>query len=195
MIEEKKITLDASTFKALASGTRVNILKTLEKRNHTQSELSAVLKMSIPTIKDHLKAMEQGGLVRRKEEGRKWIYYALTEKSKCILDPERKRLWVVLSFFIISAIGSVITITKYLGGRAVERANLFASKGGVQLMAERAPEAMDAAIETTNIIATSTPPEILNYLPYIMTFFIVITVILLIVSAYFLSKSRILKKK
>jgi len=193
MIEEPKITLDSSTFKALASGTRVKILKLLEKRNHTQSELSAVLNMSIPTVKDHLTAMEQGGLVKRKEEGRKWIYYALTEKAKCVLDPERKRLWIVLSFFILSAIGTVITLSKHFGGRTALRANQFAAP----MMAKGAEAemlAMDAAVEATNIVATSTPPEIMTYLPYIMTFFIVITVILLVLSVYFLSKSRILKK-
>jgi DNA-binding transcriptional ArsR family regulator len=194
MLEEPKITLDSSTFKALASGTRVKILKTLEKRNHTQSELSAVLKMSIPTIKDHLTAMEQGGLVKRKEEGRKWIYYALTEKAKCVLDPERKRLWIVLSFFVLSAIGSTITLYRHFGRRALEQ-TVF----GAPMMAKGAVEeaemlAMDTALETTNIVATSTPPEVLNYLPYIMTFFIVITAVLLVLSIYFLNKSRILKK-
>jgi DNA-binding transcriptional ArsR family regulator len=197
MLEEPKITLDSSTFKALASGTRVKILKFLEKRNHTQSELSVVLKMSIPTIKDHLKAMEFGGLVKRKEEGRKWIYYSLTEKAKCVLDPERKRLWIVLSFFILSAIGSVITLSRHFGGRAVDKANLFAapmSRGAVEEAEMVKTVAMDAAVQTTNIVATSTPPGIMNYLPYIMTFFIVISVILLVLSIYYLNKSRVLKK-
>jgi DNA-binding transcriptional ArsR family regulator len=205
MLDEPKITLDSSTFKALASGTRIKILKTLEKRNHTQSELSAVLKMSIPTIKEHLKAMETGGLVKRKEEGRKWIYYSLTEKAKCVLDPERKRLWIVLSFFILSAIGSVITLSRHFGGRAVDKAMfaaapLAAQKGGVpeaeimQAGVEAVRTTADTAIEASNIVATTTPPEVLTYLPYIMTFFIVITVILLVLSIYYLNKSRVLKK-
>ncbi len=206
MLEEPKITLDSSTFKALASGTRVKILKTLEKRNHTQSELSVVLKMSIPTIKDHLKAMEFGGLVKRKEEGRKWIYYSLTEKAKCVLDPERKRLWIVLSFFILSAIGSVITLSRHFGGRAVDKAMfaaapLAAQKGGVpeaEIMRAGVDSvvqtAADATIEASNIVATTTPPEVINYLPYVMTFFIVITLVLLVLSVYFLGKSRVLKK-
>ncbi len=206
MIDEPKITLDSSTFKALASGTRVKILKTLEKRNHTQSELSAVLKMSIPAIKDHLTAMEKGGLVKRKEEGRKWIYYALTEKSKCVLDPERKRLWIVLSFFVLSAIGTVVTLSKYFGARAVDKAMfaaapLAAQRGGVpeaEIMQAGVDSAVktaaDTAIEASNIVATSTPPEIFNYLPYVMTFFIVITLILLILSIYYLKKSRVLKR-
>ena len=101
-MDEPKIVLDQETFKALATGTRVKILKTLEKRRHTQSEISAVLDISVPTAKEHLNALEKAGLVKRHEEGRKWIYYSLTEKSKCVLDPERKRLWIVLGFFILS---------------------------------------------------------------------------------------------
>jgi len=209
--QEPKITLDSSTFKALASGTRIKILKTLDKRNHTQSELAAVLKMSIPTIKDHLKEMEKAGLVKRKEEGRKWIYYSLTEKSKCVLDPERKRLWIVLSFFVLSAIGSIITLSKYLGVRTAEKAMfaaapLAAQRGGVQeaklmqagaeaLTDSVAKTAVDASIEASNIVAATAPPEVLNYLPYIMTFFIVVAVISLILSMYYLKKSRILKKR
>ena len=212
MIEqEPKITLDSSTFKALASGTRIKILKTLDKRNHTQSELAAVLKMSIPTIKDHLKEMEKAGLVKRKEEGRKWIYYSLTEKSKCVLDPERKRLWIVLSFFVLSAVGSIITLSKYLGVRTAEKAMfaaapLAAQRGGVQeaklmqagsevLTDSVAKTAADATIKASNIVAATAPPEVLNYLPYIMTFFIVVAVISLILSMYYLKKSRILKKR
>jgi len=183
-MEEPKITLDSSAFKALASQTRVKILKVLHKRNHTQSELSAVLKMSIPTIKDHLKAMEQAGLVKRKEEGRKWIYYSLTEKAKCVLDPERKRLWIVLSFFVLSIIGTVITIARYFGQKTT---------GAVQaektLMAARAPEAMDTALQTTSIA-----PEPVNYFFYVMVFFIGLSVLLLIIALFYLKKTRILKK-
>ena len=202
-MEEQKITLDASTFKALASGTRVNILKTLEKRRHTQSELAAVLNVSIPTIKEHLSEMEQAGLVKRHEEGRKWIYYSLTEKSKCILDPERKRLWIVLGFFLVSAVGAVITISKYFSQSAVSTGGMLAD-AAPQLMAARAPVAADMAkvaeeavvqtsLSATNVLTASTP--LTNYLPYIMTFFIVISLVLLVMSIYYLKKSRVLNKK
>jgi len=197
MMEEQKITLDASTFKALASGTRVSILKTLEKRRHTQSELAAVLDMSIPTIKDHLLEMEKAGLVKRHEEGRKWIYYSLTEKSKCILDPERKRLWIVLGFFLLSAVGVVISVGKYLSQSAVNAGGMLADSAP-QLMAARAPVveadmAVKTSLEATNVITTSIP--LTNYLPYVMTFFIVISLVLLVMSIYYLKKSRVLNKK
>ncbi len=211
MMEEPKITLDASTFKALASGTRVNILKTLEKRRHTQSELAAVLTVSIPTIKEHLLAMERAGLVKRNEEGRKWIYYSLTEKAKCVLDPERKRLWIVLGFFLLSAVGAVVAISRYFSQSVLQAGSVFA-EGAPRLMAAKtaafdaAEEAVagvaeesllqstaaDASLEAVNVITTSTP--LTNYLPYIMTFFIIVSLVLLVLSIYYLKKSRVLRK-
>ena len=200
MMEETKIVLDASTFKALASGTRVSILKTLEQRRHTQSELAAVLDMSIPTIKEHLLEMETAGLVKRNEEGRKWIYYSLTEKSKCILDPERKRLWIVLGFFLLSAVGAVVSLGKYFSQSALQAGNVLA-ESAPRLMAAKtaafdaAEEAVatQTALDATNVITTSTP--LTNYLPYIMTFFVVVSLVLLVLSIYYLKKSRVLRKK
>jgi len=210
-MDEPKIVLDQDTFKALATGTRVKILKTLDKRRHTQSELSAVLKMSVPTIKEHLSALEKAGLVKRHEEGRKWIYYSLTEKSKCVLDPERKRLWIVLGLFILSAVGTVASAVKYYSAPIV-----MGAKGGGPMLA-RAPEAfaakeavaqvaMDSAEEMIQAeavpTATNAVPEAINQTvsvaasqpPYVLIGFVAITIILLILAAYFFKRSRFSKR-
>ena len=55
---EEKITLEKDVFKALASDTRIAILKILDKRRHTQSELAVTLKLSVPTVKEHLNKAE-----------------------------------------------------------------------------------------------------------------------------------------
>ena len=94
---EEKIVLDRKSFKALAADSKVKILKLLKQRRHTQSELAVSLNFSIPTVKQHLKEMEDAGLVKMIDEGRKWKYYALTSKSKGIFDPEMKKIWVVPS--------------------------------------------------------------------------------------------------
>jgi len=214
-MDEPKIVLDQDTFKALATGTRVKILKTLDKRRHTQSELSAVLKMSVPTIKEHLSALEKAGLVKRHEEGRKWIYYSLTEKSKCVLDPERKRLWIVLGLFILSAVGTVASAVKYYSAPIV-----MGAKGGGPMLA-RAPEAFaakeavaqvamdsaeEAAVEMVQAevmpTATNAVPELINQTtavaasqpPYVLIGFVAITIILLILAAYFFKRSRFSKR-
>ena len=214
-MEEPKIVLDQATFKALAAGTRVKILKTLGQRRHTQSELSAVLNISVPTIKEHLSALEKAGLVNRNEEGRKWIYYSLTEKAKCVLDPERKRLWIVLGFFLASVAGTIITVKNYFAGQMValagsvpEPARMFAAKEAaveiaqdsvVATAAESAPQPMldaahAAAPGTANDIAHATG-QVAQAYPYFMIGFIALTIILLILAIYFLRRSRLLKKK
>ena len=216
-MDEPKIVLDQDTFKALATGTRVKILKTLDKRRHTQSELSAVLKMSVPTIKEHLSALEKAGLVKRHEEGRKWIYYSLTEKSKCVLDPERKRLWIVLGFFLASVAGTIIAAKNYFAGKVaafggVAPERMLAAKQAVAEVAwdsaedvavemvqaeavptsaKAAPVLADAAPEAVNQVAASQPP-------YILIGFVVLTILLLILAVYFYKKSKLgksLKKK
>lgn len=101
------VTLDKESFRALAADSRIKILKILHKRQHVQAELAHELGLSIPAVKEHLDALVKAGLVERKEEGRKWKYYALTLKGKAVLDPEQKRILLVLSLFILSVLGGV----------------------------------------------------------------------------------------
>lgn len=198
-MDEAKIVLDQSTFKALATGTRVKILKTLGKRRHTQSELSAVLDMSVPTVKEHLSALENAGLVKRHEEGRKWIYYSLTEKAKCVLDPERKRLWIVLGFFLASVAGTIIAARNYFAGRvatfagnAQEPVRMLAAKQAVAEVAvdsaEEAVQAVPTAAEAVNQAVVSSQP------PYVLIGFVVLTLVLLILAIYFFKKSKLGRK-
>ena len=86
---EPKITLSAHEFKALASETRTAIIKLLQDRNHTLTELSKKLGMAAPTIKQHLGILESAELVHGIDEGRKWKYYCLTRKGKSIFTAEQ----------------------------------------------------------------------------------------------------------
>jgi DNA-binding transcriptional ArsR family regulator len=101
------VKLDKAALKALSNDTRVDILKELQRRRHTQSELAEELELSVPTIKEHLTALEKAGLVEMHDEGRKWKYYSLTKKSKAILTPESVNIFIVLGTFILSVIGGV----------------------------------------------------------------------------------------
>jgi len=90
------IRLDKETFKALASQTRVDVLKLLGQRRYMQSEIASVLNFSVPTVKEHLSALEKAGLVERHDEGRKWKYYSLTRKGHGVLHPDELKIWIVL---------------------------------------------------------------------------------------------------
>src|SRR3989338_4355623 len=178
---EEKITIDRQTFKALAADTRIEILKLLGKRRHTQSELSAELKLSVPTVKEHLDALEKANLVAKSEEGYKWKYYMLTEKAKCLLDPERKKVWVLLASLLVAlTAGALVSIYS----------SLFASIGSSRekVSALAAPSLESAAQKSAEQI-------IKHPFPYATVIFIIIIVILAVLFFYYLAKSRILRKR
>ena len=95
--------LDASTIKALNTKTRQEIIKLLQKRPYTASELSKILNKHVTTISEHMETLEKSGLINR-NEGRKWVYYNLTPKGSGIFSPGRAWTLVlslsVVSFFI-----------------------------------------------------------------------------------------------
>lgn len=106
-----KITLDQESFKALASDVRVGILKVLDERRQTVTDLSNHMNLSKPTLLEHLEKLQAAGLVKRVDEGRKWIYYELSDKGKKILHPERVSIVVALSSAVgLAAIGVVFLL-------------------------------------------------------------------------------------
>ena len=109
----ERIGLDQPTLKALAGETRVKILKMLDKKSMTQTDLAGVLKMSLPTVGEHLKALEHAELVAREETTRKWKYYSVTQKARMLLHPNATAIWFILGLFLFSAIGTVVFAIKF----------------------------------------------------------------------------------
>jgi DNA-binding transcriptional ArsR family regulator len=102
-----KITLDQESFRALASDVRVEILKRLDARRETVTDLSNLLALSKPTLLEHLEKLQSAGLVKRIDEGRKWIYYQLSEKGRKIVHPERVAITLALgSAVVLAAVGA-----------------------------------------------------------------------------------------
>ncbi|RLI97363.1 MAG: hypothetical protein DRO99_03130 [Candidatus Aenigmatarchaeota archaeon] len=104
--EEKKVTLDKGTFRALTSDTRIGILKSLKERRKTLSELSKQNRMSVSTIKGHLDTLVSAGLIEQKDDGHKWKYYDLTRKGSAVLDPDERKVWILLS---VSGLALLVT--------------------------------------------------------------------------------------
>jgi DNA-binding transcriptional ArsR family regulator len=98
-----KITLDQESFKALASDVRVEILKHLDARRETVTDLSNLLSLSKPTLLEHLEKLQAAGLIKRIDEGRKWIYYELSDKGRKVLHPERVAITLALASAIALA--------------------------------------------------------------------------------------------
>ena len=158
---DDKITLDRESFKVLAADTRVRILKILYKRRHMQAEIANKLAMSEPAIKEHLTAMKKVGLVSRKDEGRKWKYYELTHKGKAILDPEQKRIWIILSLFVLTAVGEVTsylrTILAPLYGGSALKSTASEAAFADQIAASPAV-ALDASVKVTPAVESAGVP-------------------------------------
>jgi len=117
---ENKIILDRKTFKALASDTRVKILKHLNAKRMTLSELSKSLDMSVSTIKEHLDSLSSVELVEQRDEGRKWKYYELTRKGKNIVNPVETKVFIILSLSILAMFVSVYRLINKLLLRPLE---------------------------------------------------------------------------
>jgi DNA-binding transcriptional ArsR family regulator len=161
--EEEKITLDRKAFKALASDTRVNILKSLSQRRKTLSELSTQFGMSVSTIKEHLDNLSSSDLVVQKDDGHKWKYYELTSKGKAVLYPSDKRIWVMLS---LSGLALLLTGFDYFsrflgfGSRLAEESGAPLLKSGQDMVGPLASGAQGGAEATSPLQAAASLPLI-----------------------------------
>src|ERR1051325_3459848 len=112
-----KSTRDRETFKALASDTRLDILKALDVRQKTVTELAKELDLNKATVFEHLEKLAAVNLIQkledeRSEDGedapqrvRKWVYWQLTWTGRRLLHPEKITLALALS----SAGASLVT--------------------------------------------------------------------------------------
>lgn len=135
-----KVTLDRETFKALASETRLSVLRALDERRKTGSELARELDLNKATVHEHLQLLADVGLVKKLDEGRKWIYYELTWAGQRLLHPEVTTTFsVLLGLSAAAAGGGVVMLGRALGW--------WLSGGGSDADDAAGPEADTAAQE------------------------------------------------
>ncbi|MFZ2455524.1 MAG: winged helix-turn-helix domain-containing protein [Candidatus Altiarchaeia archaeon] len=115
-MDEDKITLDRETFKALAVDSRVKILRILDDRQHTLTDLAEELGMAPSTIKEHLDTLVAAGLIKQVDKGMKWKYYKLTGKGKELLNPYEKKVWIVLATSLLALGVTAYTLLSRLRG-------------------------------------------------------------------------------
>ena len=114
-----KITIDKKALFALASETRIEILKKLDEKRMTLTELSEVLDISKASVKEHLDRLVEAGLIERIDEGRKWVYYELTDKGRRILHPERAtKIFLLLASATLSITAGVYEVFRFASLRA-----------------------------------------------------------------------------
>jgi DNA-binding transcriptional ArsR family regulator len=112
-----KITLDRETFKALASDTRLDLLKTLDGKNLGLNEIAKVSNLNKATLHEHLAKLHEAGLIKRTErDGHKWVYYKLTWKGESLLHPENTKIVILfITTFVALWIG-IIQLIWYIKG-------------------------------------------------------------------------------
>jgi ArsR family transcriptional regulator, arsenate/arsenite/antimonite-responsive transcriptional repressor len=66
--------------KAVSDPNRVKILKLLQQRSLCVCEMQAALRIAQPTVSNHLKVLEDAGLVSYRKRGL-WVNYFVTDGS------------------------------------------------------------------------------------------------------------------
>jgi len=106
---DDEIVLNKDLLKAIGADTRITILKSLSERRKTQSELADGLKLSSPTIIEHLENLISANLVEKIDEGRKWKYYQLTKLGKKLITSSQNKTsinaFVVLGAALMLVVG------------------------------------------------------------------------------------------
>lgn len=133
-----KIVLDAESFKALASDTRLQILKALDARPLTVSELSRLLDLNKATVFEHLKQLMSAELAKREDDpARKWVYYKLTWKGRNVLHPENAQIFLMLGLGVLG-----------LGGGILQTLALVRARfGGTSVAADPDPVLTESAMD------------------------------------------------
>lgn len=112
-----KITLDRETFKALASDTRLDILKTLDGKNMGLNEIAKVTNLNKATLHEHLTKLHEAGLIKRNErDGHKWVYYKLTWKGESLLHPENTKIVVLFALTFVALWVGLLQLIWYIKG-------------------------------------------------------------------------------
>jgi DNA-binding transcriptional ArsR family regulator len=117
---QMRVELDKKSLFALASDTRVDILKSLQPMRRTVTQLAESLGIDKSAVHRHLKKLEEGGLVKRYED-HGFVYYGLSWKARDLMSPtENTKVIVLLSsswiFVLIAAFLVLATFSSSLGG-------------------------------------------------------------------------------
>lgn len=127
-----------NTFKALASDTRLDILRALDGKKMGLKDISQATKLNKATLHEHLTKLAEAGLVKKKDrEGHKWVYYRLTWKGEGLLHPENSRIVVLFSTTFISLFFGIIFLFHFVKGKIVAMAQPSIETGEMALLAAR----------------------------------------------------------
>jgi len=114
---QMRVELDKKSLFALASDTRVDILKSLQPMRRTVTQLAESLGIDKAAVHRHLKKLEEGGLVKRYED-HGFVYYGLSWKARDLMSPTENTKVIVLlsSSWIFMLIAAFLVIATFSSG-------------------------------------------------------------------------------
>jgi len=116
-----KVNLDIESFKALASESRLDILKNLDGKKMNLSDICSRTKLNKMTLHEHLGKLTKAGFIKRIErDGHKWVYYKLTWKGESLLHPENTNIVILFSFTFILLFFGIFSIVNYIKNQIPE---------------------------------------------------------------------------
>jgi DNA-binding transcriptional ArsR family regulator len=74
----------ANRFKILSEPLRLRMLQTLQDGEKSVTELTEAVESSQPNVSKHLKILQDGGLVKRQQQGNT-VYYSIADESIFVL--------------------------------------------------------------------------------------------------------------
>ncbi len=114
------IAIDRAALKVLASDTRIEILKLLDRRRFTVTEIARELKLNKATCYEHLEKLTDVQLVQKLEDDRKWVYYQLSWKGRRLLHPEKMAIALMLSTALGAALAGMASFWVWVTGTLQE---------------------------------------------------------------------------
>jgi len=162
-----KVTLDMNAFKALASDTRLDILRSLDGKKMSLKDISKATNLNKATLHEHLSKLHEAGLVKKKErEGHKWVYYKLSWKGECLLHPENTRIVVLFSVTFISLFFGIIQLVNFARGKIVGLASTVAGETQIYAAEETGIQLLPKApsfIQVSNVPAQNQTIDTLSH--------------------------------
>ncbi len=146
--------MDKTALFALASDTRLEMLKALQGERRTLSQLAEHLDVDKAAVHRHLRKLEDGGLVKRAED-HGFVYYSLSWKARDLISPgENTRIVVMLSTsMILLVICSVLLMVASSGVPGVGEASDNYDPASSPLVSEKVQEVQYALYSVVAIIA------------------------------------------
>ncbi|HUL39457.1 MAG TPA: helix-turn-helix domain-containing protein [Methanomassiliicoccales archaeon] len=108
--DKMKVELDKKALFALASDSRMEILKALHPQRRTVAQLADQLSIDKAAVHRHLKKLEEGELVNRYED-HGFVYYGLSWKARDVVSPgENTKIIIVFSLTLMLIVGAFAAI-------------------------------------------------------------------------------------